>query len=270
MRYIFAGGSQRSGTTLLQKFLCLDSATTPKLAEASYLRMLLQAYAQGKQDFDHDTQSYFAKLEDFRHFNAGIVYSFLNRTIAQYPGASSLVLKEPHLTQLFPLIFELVHEALFLISMRDPRDIMASMIDVGKRMQQQGQQHFFQQRDIEYLSNYIKTFYAPTLNNQDQAYRNRCFIFRYEDLINNTSDVKQKLSSFTGLAMDFDDDSELNPGDNKDMKQNQSRYKPWLTDNNDKNINNSSIGHYKSVLTPEEIEQANHHCADILQLFQYS
>lgn len=270
MRFIFTGGSQRSGTTLLQKFLCLDSATTPKLAEASYLRTLLQAYSQGKDDFEHDTQSYFSHIEDFRSFNAGIVYSFLNRTLAQFPDAHTLVLKEPHLTQLFPVVFELVPEAQFILTMRDPRDIMASMIDVGNRMKQQGQQHFFQQRNIEYLSNYIKSFYAPTLNNQDQAYRNRCLTLRYEDLVNNTTDIKQKIALFTGLAMDFDENVKLNANHHTDMKENQSRYQPWITDNNDKDINDSSIGRYKSVLTDTEIKQANQHCADILQLFQYT
>ncbi len=270
MQFLFTGGSQRSGTTLLQKFLCMDSATTPKLAEASYLRMMMQAYAQGKEDFDHDTKSYFSNLDDFRHYNAGIIYSFLNRTLAQFPQASSLVLKEPHLTPLFPQLFELVPDARFIITMRDPRDIMASMIEVGIRMQQQGQQHFFQQRDIKYLSDYIKTFYAPTLNNQDQTFRDRCLVIRYEDLVKNTADTKKALSSFTGLAMDFDENSKLNPNAHKDEDNNQPRYQPWITDNNSKDINPSSIGHYQSVLTDAEIELANKHCADILQLFQYS
>lgn len=269
MQFIFAGGCQRSGTTLLQKLLCLDSATAPKIAEASYLRMLLQAYEQGKDDFDHDTKSYFANPDDFRHFNATNIYSFLNRTIAQFPQASTLVLKEPHLTQLFPLLFELVPDAGFILTMRDPRDIIASMIDVGERMQQLGQQHFFQDRNIEYLSNYIKTFYTPTLNSQDQDYRHRTLIIRYEDIINNTADIKRKLSSFTGLAMDFDDNTSLNPGNRKDMDENQDRYLPWITENNDKEINNSSIGRYNTVLTAKEIEQANLHCDDILTLFQY-
>lgn len=269
MRFIFTGGSQRSGTTLLQKFLCADSATTPKLAEASYLRMILEAYSHGKNDFDHDTKSYFTNLDDYKHFNAGIIYSFLNRTLAQFPQASSLVLKEPHLTQLFPQLFELVPEAKFVITMRDPRDIMASMIEVGKRMKKQGQQHFFQQRDIEHLSNYIKTFYAATLNNQDQTYRNRCLIIRYEDLVNNTTDIKQRLSAFTGLNMDFNETNILDKNATNISNKNQPRYQPWFTPNNEKEINNSSIGRYKTVLKADEIKQANLYCSDILNLFQY-
>lgn len=269
MRYLFVGGSQRSGTTILQKFLCMDPQTTPKLAEASYLRMLVQAYQQGLDDFDHDTSSYFATPADFQNFNAGLVYSFLNRSLAQFPTAHSIVLKEPHLTPLFPHLFQLVPEARFMISMRDPRDTMASMIEVGKRMQQQGQQHFFQQRNIETLSNYIKTFYAPTLNSKDSEFRHNILVIRYEDLIRNTTDVKQALGRFCGLSMDFDEQTNPNINNHQDSQDNQPRYQPWVTANNDKSINDSSIGRYKSVLTDDEIAQANQHCADLLKLFNY-
>jgi hypothetical protein len=266
MRCIFVGGSQRSGTTLLQKYLCLDKQTTPRLAEASYLRMLVQAYQQGLLDFEHDTSSYFVNQDDFKHFNAGLIYSFLNRSLAQFPDAGCIVLKEPHLTQLFPELAALVPEARFVMTMRDPRDVMASMIDVGARMQQQGQTHFFQNRDIEYLSNYIKSFYAPGLNSQDKGFRSRLLTIRYEDLIQNTADVKARLAQFTGLAMDFANSDNLNGDVSVEDK---PRYQAWLTVNNEKDINASSIGRYKTVLTAAEIKLANRHCADIIELFQY-
>ena len=267
MRFLFVGGSQRSGTTLLQKFLCLDPAASPKLAEASYLKVLVQAYKEGRDNFDHETREYFTSREDFANFNSGIVCSFLNRTIAQYPSAVSLILKEPHLTMLFPELAELVVESRFIVTMRDPRDIMASMIGVGERMKASGEKHFFQQRNIEKLSHYIKLFYAPALNSQDQSFKGRCLTIRYEDLIQHTADVKKKLAAFSGLKLNFNSTDELNTESETEYL---PRYKPWITENNNSDINDSSIGRFREVLRAEEIAQANHHCEDIIDLFQYS
>jgi len=268
MKFLFVGGSQRSGTTVLQKFLCMDSQTTPKLAEASYLRLLLQAYQQGKYDFEHDTGSYFVTPEDFRHFHAGLIYSFLQRTLAQYPSARTLVLKEPHLTQLFIELAELVPDSKLILIMRDPRDILASMIDVGLRMKKLGQSHFFQQRNIEQLSQHIKSFYAPTLNNTDPTFKARYLVIRYEDLIQHSADIKQRISAFSGLALDFDETDGI--GDDPDIENDQPRYQPWITKNNDQPINDSSIGRYTQVLSDQEIDQANVFCKDLIELFQYT
>ncbi|MEQ8952888.1 MAG: sulfotransferase, partial [Gammaproteobacteria bacterium] len=115
MSLIFVGGSQRSGTTVLQQLLCADQDASPRLAEASYLRMLVSTYQQARLDFDHDTSSYFRDLEQFRNFHASVVNIFLNRTLNAHYPARHLVLKEPHLTPLFPALFDLVPNAQFVL-----------------------------------------------------------------------------------------------------------------------------------------------------------
>jgi len=269
VNFLFVGGAQRSGTTVLQKFLCLDSRASPKLAEASYLRTLLQAYRQAKDDFQHDTRDYFSDLDDLRRFNAGLIYLFLNRTLARMSGRDVLVLKEPHMTALFGELFELIPDARFVVTMRDPRDIMASMIDVGERMQQQGQAHFFQRRDIEQLSNHIKSFYAPLLSSTDTRFRDRYLIIRYEDLITHTDDVRKRLRAFTGLALDFANVGIAAAERSRGPTPQQPRYRPWYTDNENAPLNASSIGRYAQVLTGTEIAAAERHCEDLLKLFQY-
>lgn len=75
------------------------------LKEASYLRFLVEAYHGAKADFENDAAHCFDSVEGLRTFHAGIVRSFLTRTLARFPGARRLVLKEPHLTQHFSRTF---------------------------------------------------------------------------------------------------------------------------------------------------------------------
>lgn len=268
MSFLFVGGSQRSGTTVLQRLLCRDPQAQPRPAEASYLRALLQAYRFGKDDFEHDTRSYFTDPEDFRHFHAGLVYMFLHRTRARFDGAVHLVLKEPHLTLFFPDLYELVPESRFIVVMRDPRDIVASMIDVGERMHQQGQRHFFQQRDIAQLCDHIRSFYAPILKHPNPDFRRAVLVIRYEDLIRHTEDVKGRLRQFTGMALDFDETADVSDPE-EDLARQRPRYQPWITASHGRQLNDASIGRYPQVLSEAEIRAAEAHCRELLDLFQY-
>ena len=45
---IFIGGAPRTGKNLTKGILCKDEKTFPVIRECTYLRFLLNAYAQGK------------------------------------------------------------------------------------------------------------------------------------------------------------------------------------------------------------------------------
>ncbi len=276
MNHIFVGGSQRSGTTLLNKFLCLDQHTNSKIAEASYLRELMTAYKNALLDFDHDTADYFDDTHDLKQFHSSIINLFLHRCVNRLSNNSRLVLKEPHLTQLFPELFDLVPHSLFILIARDPRDIISSMLQVGERMKAQGQSHFFQQRNIELLCQHILSFYAPSLNYQNEGFRKRLMIIKYEDLILDTTNVQTALANFTQLDLNFD--SNTNPNESMLGKKSEKidpdhpgkkRYQAWITPNNSKTINDSSIESYKHVLSKEEIIKINHHMKSYMDIFDY-
>jgi len=168
MKTIFVGGSQRSGTSMLLRLLCTHPTCNRPAKESSYLRTLLQAYRHGRNDFDNDTQAYFHSFESFKQFNQTIVNTIVENLAELNPKTpdvevDTVVTKEPHMTMFFPELHELLPAAHFVLIVRDPRDIIASMVDVGERMKRQGTAHFFQNRDMKQLSNLVKSFYAPSL-----------------------------------------------------------------------------------------------------------
>jgi hypothetical protein len=265
LSFLFVGGGQRSGTTVLYRLLCADARTNSLLPEASYLRTLVQSYALALQDFEHDTRGFFRDRDDLRSFHSGLVYLFLHRTLAQHPDADVLVLKEPHLTQLFPALHALVPEARFVVSTRDPRDAIASMVAVGDRMRTHGQAHFFQQRDMQQLSNHLKSFYAPVLNTNDDDFRRRVRVVRYEALVRGDDETLQRLRQFTGLALDREPAAETIPANGAE----QPRYRPWYTDQSDRALNNASVGRHTEVLTADETAAIEAHCGDLMRALGY-
>ena len=148
MATIFVGGCQRTGTSAVQQLLCQLPEANPYLHEAAFVRMQVTCYAEARQSFDNGHDGYFGSRENLRQFQAGVVQAFLEHATRILGGCKHLILKEPHLTMLWPFLFELVPDAHFLLLMRDPRDVIASMIQVGERQKAVGQNYLFTSRDI--------------------------------------------------------------------------------------------------------------------------
>jgi hypothetical protein len=66
---------------------------------------------------------------------------------------------------------------LFLIMVQDPRDTIASMIEVGERLLQQGYQDIFTTmfttHDMKQLCNHYKSFYTPSIHYQVPDFQNQ-------------------------------------------------------------------------------------------------
>ncbi len=134
MTYFFIGGCPRAGTTLLQSILCSDDTVNPLIGEVGYLYHLVNAYKTGKIDFDRQGKYYFSNLVELRKFSAELANKFLEHTRKRYSNATHIVLKYPLIAELFSDIYELVEDVKFLLVIRDPRDTIASLIEVGKKM----------------------------------------------------------------------------------------------------------------------------------------
>ncbi|MBT4426023.1 MAG: sulfotransferase [Rhodospirillaceae bacterium] len=280
MTYFFVGGSQRSGTTVLQSVLCADAETNPMIHEASYFRAMIEAYQRGKAIVDSQAGHYFTDRNDLCRFNASWVEAFLKMTLERYPPAKHLVLKEPHLTILFPEIFELAPDSRFIVIVRDPRDVIASMLTVGERLAQQGVESKFAKRDVAELVNVYKSFYAPCMNYRSEDFRQQILLLRYEQLVTEPLVAFDKLRDFTGLKLENADPSKgwklegATPSDKaQESPASDTKLAPvddaWGTSLHGNALSPESIGRYQQVLSAEEIQTIETEGADAFRLFNY-
>lgn len=273
MTYFFVGGSQRAGTTLLQSIICSDDTTNPLLQEAMYFRSIISTYQLGKTILTTKLKDYFTNLEELRNFNATWAKAFLEHTLHRYAPIKHLVLKEPHLTMLFPEIYELVSDTKFLIIVRDPRDTIASMIEVGERLASQGYQDIFTTifttRDIKQLCNHYKSFYAPSIHYQIPDFQNQLLYIKYELLVNNPESEIDRLKSFTGLTLNKFNQKATWQNSQIDFSATSPDYNPWYTELYGKAISATQVNRYHQILTETEISTIEQECADALQIFGY-
>lgn len=275
MSVFFVGGMNRSGTTLLQSILCSDNTTNPLIHEASYLRSIVEAYVFGQQKFGEHGKYYFDSVDDLRTFTADWAQAFLDKVRNRYPEAEHLVLKHPPLTPRFPSLHQLLNvtgeDAKYFIIVRDPRDVVASLVRVGERLRAQGDpEGATLPRDMARLGNYYMRCYMPALSYEDSGYKKRLTLIKYEDLVREPWPTIEAIRRASNLRLDqFDPLSGWNR-DKIDYESLAREQNAWLSSLWGKQLSTARVGAYRDTLTPTEIETLEKVCAGPLKTFGYA
>ena len=272
MSLILVGGSQRSGTSMTQQLLCQLPQANPYLYEASYLRMLVSCYADAVSSFNANHSSYFGDIQQLRSFQGGVVRAFLENTSRIHDNCEHLILKEPHLTMLWPQLYELIPDAWFLMMIRDPRDVIASMVQVGLRQKEVGQETMFARRDMLELCEQFVAFYRPAFEVSDDGFRDRLAVIHYENVVNDPRTALEHVTGFTGIRFDqIDPSAEPDHGLVESGVISASKhFSPWSTEVYGQKATPSRVGRYREVLTAEETRLVEEYCADFFEWFGYS
>ena len=271
---LFVGGSQRSGTTLLQRLLCQAPGTNPLVGEAKYLRNLVAAYRQALRAFDVETRFYFRSRGELRQYHAGIVEQLLAHVRGMYPGAHHLVLKEPHLTLYFPELAELLPQARFLVIVRDPRDAVASMVRVGERLRASGADDIFTRmfslRDMGALGRHYLSFYEPVLRAAgDAVLAGRLLIVRYEDLVNDPGHTLAEAGRFAGVDVSALDLTQGDDSEALEARRDAPYKRAWLTGLDARAVTDERIGASRKVLSEAEMRTLVATCRSFMERFGY-
>ena len=264
---VFVIGGRRTGTTLVNAILCSDAAANPLLPEAQPLTRILEAQQWTLDRFDRFGRPYFGGADDVHGLFAPVLDGLIGRVAARYPEAATLVLKNPELSKVAGAAAAAFPEARFVVCVRDPRDQVASEMEVGERRIAAGiGSPLVKNRRFDRLTEYFLGYYEEPLRlHRDRP--DRLLFLRYEDVVSDVDGSLAALRRHTGLALaDFDPDApwrsspEFAAGDGE----------PWQTPRYGSGIDGGGVGRYRHDLDREAIAVIEDLAAGFMDRFGYA
>ena len=274
---IFVAGAMRSGTTLLHQVLCSSPAANPFVHGCRYLTSQIAIYAQYAGADRLYVPDYLGDAEGLFDFTKDILDRLLSQTHERLGRPQWLVLKNPELSRLIPQAALLMPDARFVVSVRDPKDTIASMIRVGEKHRESKVNSFLAGagRNIQALCGSYRQFYVPLLSaiQGDQTeLRKRSFFVSYESLIGDTERTIARLSEFCQLPLSTPPGGEEVNWRSKvdgDELAGDPHWSAYVTELSGGPISAASIGRFREVLSEAEVEEIDRRCADLSRAFGY-
>jgi len=277
---ILIAGAMRSGTSLLQHVLCSSPEANPFVHGCRYLTSQIAVYAQYAGSDRLYVKDYLGGPDGLFDFSQAIVERLLAETHRQLGQPHHLVLKNPELSSYLPQAAALLPQARFVISVRDPKDTIASMIGVGDKHRQKGVASFLAGagRDIDRLCASYRQFYAPVLQalEKDRSGLGKRVCFTtYESLISDTDRTVERLAQFCRISLSPEGIGKeggwrSKVDREKDELLNHPRWSAYVTDLSGGPISQASVGRYREVLSAAEAEEIDRLCADLRRTFGYT
>lgn len=194
-RLVFVGGSPRSGTTLVQRILDCH----PEIyggPEFDFVPQVVDLFQDMRRSIHSGRIDAIvnedALVDAFRRL---LVTLFLPKLQAQ--GVSYLSEKTPGNVFAFPWLEEYAPEAKKILVIRDPRDVVSSMLEVGGRQRlRQGRAYGFV-RDtmaaVDYVNRCLRAGIPFTETNAN------CLTVYYEDVVSDPLLAANRMYSFVGV-----------------------------------------------------------------------
>lgn len=260
----FVGGCMRTGTTLLQRMLCASPETGGFTSEVQYLMALLDLFERWGKAFETRMAPFFGSRDAYEAHCRRTVTDFVEAARLTQGRPRLTVLKRPELSWHFPRLAHWFPKALFLVTVRDPRDTIASIMEVGAKHARSGQASRLAQmgRDMGQLSDFFLSYYAR-LN--APPLQGRLAAIRYEDAAGRPEAVLARLSALTGLALS----AEAIPPDTFERRERNREDAAFWGPLRERPPSAERIGRYREALSPDEVAIVEARCAAFARPFGY-
>jgi hypothetical protein len=184
-----------------------------------------------------------------------------------------VVLKSPELTGSFPLLAAWLPRARFVMSLRDPRDTIASMLDVAERHRSEDVRSALTEagRDMARLTGLYTSYYSSCFAGLG-GMEGRIFVLRYEDLVREPQPILDALSTFTGLKISAEALTGEHPESgyfNEQQRKKSAFFDGFWSPLYKQGLSAKRVGRYQDLLSPAEISAIQHHGATFNRLVPY-
>lgn len=264
----------RSGTTLLHRTLCQTEVSNPFIQASFYLTRQLEIYQRTLQQGDDFIADMFGDRNGLTKFTREILIRLLGTIRERWDNPQVLVLKQTEITRFIPLLAELIPEALFVVSVRDPRDTVCSMLEVGERHVKKQQNSIYSRlgRKVGALSEIYNNMYRPLMQACEASsdiQRKTCFM-RYEDLVLHSKPTIAELADFTSLPLQaFAETESYRPEPSRSTIRSHPYWGAYTTNLTGSPISSESVGKHRLKLTQSEISVVESTCTGMMTRFGY-
>jgi hypothetical protein len=195
-RLIFVGGSPRSGTTLAQRILDCHPEVyggpefdfVPPIVDL--FQDMRRAIQSGRIDAILDEKGL---INAFRCLLVALLLPKL-----QAEGVGYLSEKTPSNVLAFPWLEECAPEAKKILVIRDPRDVVCSMLEVGQRQRRrQGRASGFVRDTVAAVDYMNQCLRAGTALAETSA---NCLVVYYEEMVSDPISVANRMYRFIGVS----------------------------------------------------------------------
>lgn len=204
-RFLFVGGSARSGTTLIQKMLCAHSLIAGG-PEFDHAVQTMQLFDRMTSELQLDRQKFYYSAQEvtdrFREFYASLFDGLAERN----PGIAYISEKTPANIAAAGSLLRLFPDAFYVNVVRDGRDVVLSHQKVLRRFREQhgrkGRKwwHEYSVRDVSRKwNNDIESYHALMA---DEALAPRVLNVRYEDVVVSPQQVLEPMLERLGLTLE--------------------------------------------------------------------
>jgi hypothetical protein len=194
-RFIFVGGAPRSGTTLVQNMLDCH----PEILGAPEflnLERIVELRNRLRQGIDRGTIDAFASAPEVDRLTAQLIEDLLLPLADRY-GAPYLSEKTPSNALVFRELLELFPAARCIFVLRDPRAVIASMLEVGVRAAAQGHPTQPWTLSLRAAVAYVQRYFRAASAAAEAP--GRVFALHYERLVTKPEAETRALCDFLGL-----------------------------------------------------------------------
>jgi hypothetical protein len=272
-KVIFVTGCMRSGTSLLHRLISTSPDTGERVAPARYLAdflLLSRSYMNGDSAFAAD---YFQSRDHLMETTGQFVRDRLADAWANSGKPACLAVRTVEIAPMLPLVATLLPEAKFAVSVREPKDVIASILKVGEKQLKLGRDTPATRRDVWRLARSYNRSYLAAYRAQlgDEQLRRRIVFVRYEDATADPSgalrDVWRRFELAPGTG-ELKADPDLRPSLKEILVH--RLWRAYRTDLSEAAVSTRSVGSHKKALTVAEVLLTNWRCRILRRVFGYS
>jgi len=272
---LLIGGAMRSGTTVIHRVLCTGENTNPYISESWFLADIMRLYNWNLTRYEVRHSDQFGDVKNFREVTWSNIRQYLSLVSAKYNDPELLVLKHPELTYYFPELAKNFSNFKFVVIVRDPRDVIASMLRVAKRHKES--RLITPQTEIVEIKDFCRNYaaYYESVFKNMHVFKNKLMFVKYEDFVSNTKEQLALISKFSGAKYDADKAAEFQPEHAQALNFNrEERLKDkfsgaFWSEQYTESLTSEKIGSYEKDLNPDQIKEIETRLQGIGQKFGY-